>query len=426
MLPIQPRPRHLPTTPLTARNFRFTPPRVELSPELRWVLLRAFGPPGQPLSERIDPTRALGLARKLDVSTRIAARHGSSPLVDEVGRDGARELVLALLTAVARERAMVRSIEHIAALAAEHDVELVFLKFAALKLGGYLVEGSRGATDVDVLVSDAHVREFQAVLEGAGFEDLGFRESEHQLPILKSPDGGGVEVHHCVKGLRDDESGPFLTIERLSDAGLLLPARSLPTPHASALGSTTYVPTRECLVAHAVIHAFVQHGAAPLAYPLSRMFADLIDLGVPDAESAELDAARPWLDQAMSRTEIEAVFSLCGELARGDSLPDLDPESPAQLLLRHLVASTLDHRYGNALKLRSAFRPLTAQGPVQSIGKKAWNALAPTRAQLNVIYGPPRSEAHLLARRLFRPVDLAYRLGKYGWSYAALKLRGNR
>ena len=422
-LPILHRPRHLQARPVTACDFRYSPPKTELPPELGWVFLRAFGPLGEPVDERVDPGPALELARKFEVSTRIAARQGSSRLVAELGKNGARELVLGLLKAVARERALGRTVEHIAALAAEHDVEVVFLKFAALWLRGDLLEGSRGATDIDVLVSKARMQEFQEVLRANGFEDLGFPGGEHQLPILKSPDGGGVEVHHCVKGLQGRKPGTFATIEDLLDSGQVVPAQSLTTPLAATLGSGTYVPTRDCLLAHAVVHAFVQHGAAPHAYPLSRMFADLIDLGLSDTQPGELGRVLPWLGEAMSATEIDAVDSLSRAFARGDSLSKLANESSAGMLLCHLAASTLDVQYRKALRLRSAFRPLTAKGPTQQIRARLWNAFVPTRAQLAVIYGPPRSEAHLLARRLYRPVDLALRLGRYSLSYASLKLR---
>ena len=391
------------------------------------MLLRAFGPVDQPLGERIEPARALKLAQKLDVTTRITARQGSSRLVGEVGKDLARELVVALLASVARERGLTRTIERIAVLAAEDDLPVVFLKFAALRLRGDLVEGSRGATDVDVLVPEARVREFQAVLEAAGFEDLGFRASEHQMPLLKSPHAGGVELHCCVPALRDATSGALLTSEHLFDSGEVLPVSALSADRDSAAWRTSFVPTLAWLTAHAIVHAFVQHGSAPHVYPLCRMVGDLIDLGQPTTDAAERNAVERGSGGAMSRVELEAVLSLTGTLARGDSLARVPPDSPAGLLLRHLVASTLDAQYREALRLTSMFRrsdaPSTSQKPL--LLRFAY-ALAPTRAQLGAIYGPPRGQAHLLALRLFRPVDLVYRLGKYGLSYAAVKLRGDR
>jgi hypothetical protein len=46
-----------------------------------------------------------------------------------------------------------------------------------------------------------------------------------------------------------------------------------------------------------------------------------------------------------------------------------------------------------------------------------------TRAQVDMIYGRPRTELGYLGRRLARPLDLAWRLGRYAASAIRLRLR---
>jgi len=60
-----------------AQGLRFTPPAVELTAELVWMLRRAFAPPGTPgtpVGGPVEPLVAVDLARRFEVSARIAAR----------------------------------------------------------------------------------------------------------------------------------------------------------------------------------------------------------------------------------------------------------------------------------------------------------------------------------------------------------------
>src|SRR5882757_5053788 len=68
-------------------SLRFRPPPLPLSPEIRWMLLRAFGPAGAP-GPACDPAAALDLARRFEVSARIAVRQGRG-LAAELGEDAA-------------------------------------------------------------------------------------------------------------------------------------------------------------------------------------------------------------------------------------------------------------------------------------------------------------------------------------------------
>jgi hypothetical protein len=76
------------------RGLRFRPPGVEYTPEMRWALLRAFGPLERGVSLAIEPEAAIGVAKSLDLSPRIATRTPLSTLQAELGEGGARSLLI--------------------------------------------------------------------------------------------------------------------------------------------------------------------------------------------------------------------------------------------------------------------------------------------------------------------------------------------
>jgi hypothetical protein len=162
-----------------------------------------------------------------------------------------------------------------------------------------------------------------------------------------------------------------------------------------------------------------QHGAAPQGYPLSRMLADVVDLGA----ATELGAREVgWLRTELSEAELTAVLGLARALARGEDLGALDPGSPPALLLRHFLAGVLDARYRDSLKLAFLLRPLPARGRFGALAHQLRTVALPNRTQLELIYGPARSTRELWARRLLRPLDLSRRLGRYAWSTLRVKL----
>src|SRR5258706_13681235 len=68
-----------------AMPLRFRPPRLTLSPEARWMLLRAFGPAAARFSGLVEAPAALALARRFEGSARLAARPGRGRLAGEMG-----------------------------------------------------------------------------------------------------------------------------------------------------------------------------------------------------------------------------------------------------------------------------------------------------------------------------------------------------
>jgi hypothetical protein len=323
-----------------------------------------------------------------------------------------------LLAAVGRDRLLVQTARQIAQIAAPIGVPIIWLKFAALRLLGHVKEGSRDATDLDVLVRPRDAARLQAELITHGFESSALPHWEQHLPALRSSVGVWLEVHDCLLGLREAPAGPSLTADDLLGSGTVIQSAELP--------AGSYAPTPELLLAHGIVHGYAQHGAAPSLYPLSRLFADVGDLGVGEPGWELSRDARGWLRNELTDSEIDAVIALSQTLARGDPPEALAPESPAELLLRHFVGGVVDPRYREKLKLAAVFRPVTDQSRVASLLHQLRSGLFPNRAQLEVIYGPSSSKRKLLLRRVLRPFDLGRRMAKYVWSVARLRLVARR
>lgn len=362
------------------------------------MLLRAFGPPGAPFPEAVDAAGALAAARRFEVSPRVAARQGRARLAAELGPETAAAFQRDLTSAAGQELRLEALLREIAGVAAEREIPLVLLKFAALSAGGIVAPGARSACDLDVLVPPERAGELQEALASQGFRSSGLPESEHQLPALVHPAGGVVEVHRLMIGVRP-EGGGSATVAALERAGLLDPAPGLPG---------CLLPVREAQMAHVLVHGIGQHGFWPASYPLLRMLGDLIDLGF-HREPALAGRAAGLVARDVDSEEAEAVRDLCHALAGG-----AEPGGHGALLLRHILAGRLDADYAAALRL-SLFRDQPSDRP--PVVRKVRTALAAvflTRAQIDAIYGRPRHVLGYLGRRLARPFDLLRRLWSYG------------
>jgi hypothetical protein len=288
----------------------------------------------------------------------------------------------------------------VATAAASIGVPIVLLKFAALRASGRVADGWRGAGDVDVLVASDHSRALAEALGKLGLRDAGFPGEAHQLPQLRDADGRAVEVHVHLPGLRLRPGGSMATVDALAAAGPLqrvdLPGDcSVPLPHVMA--------------AHAVVHGIAQHGFAPGGYPAFRVVGDLIALGAHEDGGAIARAALPLVADEVAPDEMAAAVALATRLARADAALFGDVASPEAVLLRHFVAGILDEDYRRSLRLHG----LAEGGGIAGLVRAAWHALALTDAQIDVVYGPPRSRLGYLGRRLARPFDLVRRVARY-------------
>lgn len=369
---------------------RFRPPLIDLTPELGWVLKRAFAPPAE-MTQRINSARALELAMALDLSARIASRADPELLARELGAKGARELVRTRLSAIAAHRAVESALDHTGRIAAELGIELIVVKHAALALGGYITEGSREACDLDVLVAPEHAQALQRALVSSGFSESGFSGQPHHLPSLASANGEVVEIHTSLPGIDVDA--------RAIIAGGLAERCEL------AFG-TCWIPRRDFLLAHAIVHGYVQHGGRPEDYPLARMLADVSDL--MDG-SVNPQRAHEHVRATMSLGEVRAVFELAEGLTSG-ALVDLG--SDAGEVLRHVVACASDGDYRRVLQLRRLERLVS---PAQWSGMLR-RLFVPTRAELEVEHGPIASEAAYFVLSRLHPFR---RLGTFAGALVA-------
>lgn len=397
---------------------RPSPPRAAaLTAEIRWVLGRAFGPPNEPFPGRIDGRRAADLAGDLQVVERIGARVPSSLLAQELGREVARELALSRLQVLARVRGLCDLIPELASTAAAAAIPIVLVKFAALHAGGYLVEGSRAAADIDVLVPERDARRAAQALTGRGFLAAEATLADHHhLPPLHDRQGRVVELHTRLPGLRGPGGRRFAGFETLEAAGGLEPA--------PGLGHGCYLPRRDLLVAHAVAHGLAQHGGADV-YPVTRVLADVIDL-LPGERRARGIGAVEWIAADVPAADLDAVLGLCDALERGalDGLDAPGATRPEGALLHHVLASSLDPDYRRSLAVGHLFHSLSDEPRWWRFLKTLQCLAVPSKAQLAARLGLP--SARLVSRRvrLAHAAELARRLP--GLARAALGVARRR
>jgi hypothetical protein len=372
---------------------RFRPPRSPLPAEARWALLRAFAPAERPWDRPLDPDRATEAARALDLAPRIAMRVATPQLAAELGETKARALIAARGLAALSATDLLEMAREVAEAAAARGILVVLLKGTALHARGFVAEGARWMSDVDVLAPEAALAGLAEALCAEGFETLeGTVACEHQIPPLRRG-GQTLELHRFLPGVTPPGARSFATAGALARQDALEPLAGWP--------AGTSVPRREVLAAHALVHGIAQHGFAPRSYPLTRMLADLVDLGAFD-----LVAAHAWIARHVSADETRAAIDLARGLARGADLDD----SP---LLAHAVFGLSDLRYAARLRLRALGSVPSLLPRPLAFAREAWRALFPGRARLVGLYG--REGSHL-ARAARRPLELALRLARLPWS----------
>ncbi|HET7291029.1 MAG TPA: nucleotidyltransferase family protein [Vicinamibacteria bacterium] len=378
--------------------FRFRPPPHATAAEERWCLLRAFAP-RETAAPAVAAAAAVGVARALGLAARIAGRLGPAALQRELGEESARALLHDYASALGRAQALDRAARAVAQAAAEVGAPLVLLKGAALSALRLVDDAQREAVDVDALVPEDRLEALQDRLVARGFRASDARPADHQAAPLTDPSGAMVELHRFVPGLRAAGSRRDARLADLERAGGLEPLAGWP--------GRVLAPARDVLAAHALVHGLDQHGLSPGSYPLARMLGDLADL---EAGGFALlwSTVERWIGGSLSRAEAEAAFQLTGDLRRGGL-----PSSPhADALLRHVLVAAADPGYGASLGQRALIAQLTSGAPGDRSRLLA-SVLFPTRAQLDALYGGPRSALGYVLLRLWRPFELGLRLALY-------------
>jgi hypothetical protein len=394
---------------------RFLPPPVAVTPELAWMLARAFAPGEQPLpaaaTGEVSLPAAVELAVRFGLAPRIGRRARAWP--ELAGSPLAAELARTSSHAAASQLRALAAARMVAAAADSLGIRCCFLKGVALTAMGAVAAGDRPLADVDVLVDGAAAEALAALLVEAGFA-RGGGDYPHQLAPLVHPRLGSVELHRHLPGVRVGRRR-FATLADLERAGLLMPwpADGEPESQAEAPASSlACIPAPRVLLAHLIVHALAQHGFRPAAYPALRLLADLVDLGLAGRGTEDrLAAALPLLTGSVPAAEAVAAVAACRALAAGD-VAVVTRESDAGRLLRHLLAGTLDAGYREALKLSELRHPLAEGGRVHGVASALWHALTPSRAQIDALHGRPRHAWGYAVHRVLRPFDLAWRAGR--------------
>ncbi len=399
-------------------GFRFVPPKVKVTAELRWLLWRAFGPAGEALTGvgDLDSETVADFARRFDLAARVGARTQSETLAADLGSEAGRWFHQQHACAAARYLLAEPVCRELAEIGRLLEIPLVFLKGAALELGERVAPGSRNMGDIDVLAPVGGARRLQKALVEAGCGEFRSRESEHQLQYLAHRSGLGIEVHKIIPGVRfDGESSA--TADGLIQNDLVQPA--------PGLEGDCYLPSDEVLLAHVLVHGIAQHGLSPHGYPMARMLADIQDLGVDEAGiAAFLDEGWKWIGSDVSREEVEAAVGLAERLRAGEDPGALAAaDDGVGALLRHLLAGATDEGYVHSMKFRSLTDKPRDMGRLHSAAKTIRGALLPTKAQIDILYGTPRTELGYWGWRLWRPFDLVLRAMRYGGAWIGQKLR---
>lgn len=320
------------------------PPLRSHGAELEWVLARAFGPPAAQVPPPLDAAQAVALALRLGLGSRLVAR--TPRLEAELGPAAARRATFVRLQTSAMSRELVVAMDRVAQLAERRSIPLAWLKFAALQARGLLIEGSREARDVDVLVPVSRIAELHAALLEAGLRALP-GEAAHHLPPLRLENGAVIELHARLWGVGpNDSASAGASYEDLVACGGL-----------ELLRGGVDVPQPWLLAAHALVHGLVQHRGTPRDYAPLRALCDVIDLQIWELPRTSIHQA---VARHLSSAELEGMTGLAQALATGIPCGSLG-EAPAAMLAG-LVAASLDLRYQRALVLEHAADLLRSGG----------------------------------------------------------------
>jgi hypothetical protein len=350
----------------------------------------------------------------MDLAPRIVDRTSRVLLEREIGIEATRGLVSTHAVAHLAIDSLLDLARDVARIARDRDTPVVFLKGIALHLTGRVRPGCRWACDVDALVPGERIEELVAALSERGFIAAPGVTCEHQWTPLRRPSGETVELHRFLPGVRLEGEKGFATIEDLESRGLIEPLPSL--------GAGVGAPDPTILAAHALAHGIAQHGFAPASYPMTRMLADLVDLGWGEEAHSRFRGAVGALTAGdVTEREAEATWDLCAVLRRGETLPSVIGQGPPDhlKLLAHVVAGALDLQYADALKLRIfGSGPSLLPRPLAFM-RDAARSLWPNRAQVEALRGKPTSRFDMAVFRLARPFDLFRRAVRSTRSAAA-------
>ncbi len=386
------------------QGLRFSPPSIDVPAEVDWLLLRALGREFTAWDETgtLDPKGLSELAGAVGLLGRVRARWPREKLVPELGAGLLEEADRAIHRIAANELLQERVSSQIAGMASEEGEPSIFLKGLALRLGGHSIAGARQASDIDVLVPRDAAESLSRTLIQEGSTKLEIQPQEHHLPPLDHPLGAVVEIHVDLRGVNLEGRGAA-TAEECISSGQCRALEGWP--------EGTYIPDSSLLMAHLLVHGLGQHGFSPGAYPLIQLLADLQDLGFTGEQGERfMEEGLLWIQNEVSQEEVAGTRDLLRQLEEGERASEIVVRDvAAALILKHMLAGSMDAEYRQSLKLSAVTRPSIARPGLTGLLRNMSSAIFLTRGQIDVIYGQPQTEVGYLARRLWRPFDLVGR-----------------
>jgi hypothetical protein len=384
------------------------PPRLAASPELRWLLLRAFGPADTRWSgPRPRDRRTAELAVRLDLATRIGSRLAADTVAREAGPTTAALVVEARDEAALRVACLRRLLDEVCEVAAGLGLRTMPLKGMACQLARSPAPGSRPMGDLDLLApADGARRLFDRLLD-RGCRQAAPKGTEYHLPVLVHPHGMVLEVHTRIGYLETPDGTPL-------DLGAAL-ARGL-TETRAGLPDGCLLPSEDLLTAHLLGHFFGQHRQSPLAYPLCRTLLDCADLAWSEARwGAFVAGGYPLIARIVPQTDVDAVRRLVGRLTDGeDAEAILDTDDRGSRILRHGVLGAVDPLYRGRLVTDAMVQSAGTGGRLTGLLAHAAGRVWRPRAELEARFGSGGGAAAHACRRLrgvLAPAWTAVRVG---------------
>jgi hypothetical protein len=379
-------------------SFRFKPPRLGITPEMRWALVRGFAPVDAVLSShggQPDPNLAFYYAVRFGLASRIAIRIPAKQLQSELGVEFARQLELSRVAAVRLERCVNDTARSAAEIAAERAIPLVFTKEVALRLLGASVE-TRACGNIHVLVPFTRAKELHEMLQVRGFSwYLTPGSISHCADLVEDP-RAAVELHVHIPTHRCERERAFCSAEALLASGLVVRTDALP--------GDAWIPKRPILLAQVIAEGFAVRGT-PGCSPLFRMLSRVIDLDVTQDPEIQSFLCHGRLADDMSLFEVRAVCLLARALREGRSPEDVPRGSPSHLLLHHILAGILHPGYEQSQRFDFSGSDPTGRSRLLAPLDRLLRARVPKRATLAPICGRSRSQPGWVALRLHCPVD---------------------
>ncbi|MGE5786110.1 MAG: nucleotidyltransferase family protein [Myxococcales bacterium] len=277
---------------------------------------------------------------------RIVSRHPFEVLEEELGSTGAGQCQASSKRQVMHGLSVLDAERRCSELAEREGIDVALLKFAALRHYCGVGVSNRPVSDLDLLVREADIAPLTDALLGIGATRVTHWVPSHHPAVVRMPSGRSVELHVRLAYVTTDKKRDSATLEMMKAAGLLQP-----------VGGATHVflPNQASLLAHLVTHALIQHAFAPKAYPVTRLLADAIDLGVADLPEL-VEAATGLIAERAAARQAVALASIAAACVTGAVADVLSSDTEASKLLKHMLAASLDESYQRRLRVRRVWQ----------------------------------------------------------------------